>query len=127
MSLYKLFGFAILGLALILVFRRLKEEYATFLSLVVCLGFTICAYEIVSPVVEYLRQLDAQLADTEMFALMFKSCGIAVLCTLAADTCRDCGETALGARVELCGKSVILVLCLPLLQRTFERVFALLK
>lgn len=126
MSLYKLFGFAILGLALILVFRRLKEEYASFLSLILCLGLTICAYEIVSPVIEYLRMLDAQLEGADVFTLMFKSCGIAVLCTLAADICRDCGEAALGARVELCGKSVILVLCLPLLQKTFDRVFALL-
>lgn len=126
MSLYKLFGFAILGLFSILLLRRLKEEYASLIAVFVGLALAASAFEILEPVVAYLRRLEAFAETQDLFARMFKASGIAVLCTLAGDICRDCGESALAGKVELCGKSVILVLCLPLLEGVFESVLALL-
>ena len=126
MSLYRIFGFAVLGLVLILVLRRMKEEYASFVSLFLCLGFTVCAMGILTPVIEYLRTFDTN-ADSGLFTLLFKASGIALVTTLAADVCRDCGETALASKTELCGKSVILALCLPLLKDVFGQTLALLN
>lgn len=126
MSLYKIFGFLILGLFSILLFRRLKEEYASFIAVFVGLTLAACAFEIMEPVVAYLGRLDSFAETKDLFARMFKASGIAVLCTLAGDICRDCGESALAGKIELCGKSVILVLCLPLLETVFESVLALL-
>lgn len=126
MSFYKIIGFAVTGLILILILRRMKEEYASFLSLVVCMGLTVCAVGILSPVVAYLRTLgDATDAGT-LFTLMFKSCGIAVITSVAADICRDSGESALSGKVELCGKCTILALCLPLLRSVLEEISAVL-
>ena len=127
MSLYKIFGFAVLGLVLTVVLRRLKDEYAAFVSLLLCLGFTVCAVGILKPTVDVLRAYCGNADNAELFMLIFKACGIAFITTLAADLCRDCGETALAGKTELCGKSVILALCLPLLKRVFEQVLALLQ
>lgn len=126
MSLYKIFGYAVLGLMLILVLRRLKEEYAPLVSLLLGIGFTVCAMGILAPTVEYLRALTGN-ANEELFTLLFKSAGIAVITTLAADLCRDCGETALAGKTELCGKSVILALCLPLLKSVFTQTLSLIQ
>lgn len=126
MSLYKIFGYAVLGLMLILVLRRLKEEYAPLVSLLLGIGFTVCAMGILAPTVEYLRTLTGN-ANEELFTLLFKSAGIAVITTLAADLCRDCGETALAGKTELCGKSVILALCLPLLKSVFTQTLSLIQ
>jgi len=126
MSLYKIFGYAVLGLMLILVLRRLKEEYAPLVSLLLGIGFTVCAMGILAPTVEYLRTLTGN-ANEELFTLLFKSAGIAVITTLAADLCRDCGETALAGKTELCGKSVILALCLPLLKSVFTKTLSLIQ
>lgn len=126
MSLYKIFGYAVLGLMLILVLRRMKEEYAPLVSLLLGIGFTVCAMGILAPTVEYLRTLTGN-ANEELFTLLFKSAGIAVITTLAADLCRDCGETALAGKTELCGKSVILALCLPLLKSVFTQTLSLIQ
>ena len=77
---------------LILVLRRLKEEYAPLVSLLLGIGFTVCAMGILAPTVEYLRTLTGNTDESELFTLLFKSAGIAVITTLAADLCRDCGE-----------------------------------
>lgn len=127
MSLYKIFGYAVLGLMLILVLRRLKEEYAPPVSLLLGIGFTVCAMGILAPTVEYLRTLTGNTDESELFTLLFKSAGIAVITTLAADLCRDCGETALAGKTELCGKSVILALCLPLLKSVFTQTLSLIQ
>ena len=127
MSLYKIFGYAVLGLMLILVLRRMKEEYAPLVSLLLGSCFTVCAMGILAPTVEYLRTLTGNTDESELFTLLFKSAGIAVITTLTADLCRDCGETALAGKTELCGKSVILALCLPLLKSVFTQTLSLIQ
>lgn len=126
MSFYKIIGFAVIGLVFMLVLRRMKEEYAVFLSLFVCTGLTVCAMGILSPAVNYLRSLGENTGIGPLFTIMFKSAGIAVITCIAADVCRDSGESALGGKVELCGKCTILALCLPLVRAVFEETLAIL-
>lgn len=85
MSLYKIFGFAVLGLVLTVVLRRLKDEYAAFVSLFLCLGFTVCAIGILKPTVDVLRAYCGNADNADLFTLIFKACGIAFITTLAAD------------------------------------------
>lgn len=49
------------------------------------------------------------------FSLMLKGFGIALLCKLCADICRDCGEGALAQGVESAGRVAIFSLCIPLI------------
>lgn len=126
MSFYKIIGFAVTGLILITVLKRMKEEYASLVSLLLCVGLTVCAVGILAPVIDYLKTLGENTSAGNLFTLLFKACGIAVLTSLAADICRDSGESALGAKVELCGKCTILALSLPLLRSVFEQTFRIL-
>lgn len=48
--------------------------------------------------------------------LMGKILGTAFLAGLAADICKDSGENALAAKIELAGKVIIIVLSLPILK-----------
>ena len=45
--------------------------------------------------------------------LMLKGLGIATLCRICADVCRDCGEPTAAAGVESAGKIGMLLLALP--------------
>ena len=42
-----------------------------------------------------------------------------------ADVCREMGESTLGARVEMCGRAEILLLCLPFLLELFSLALGL--
>ena len=52
---------------------------------------------------------------SELVALMLKALGIAFLCRLCSDVCRDCGATTIASAVESVGKLTIVALAMPLL------------
>ena len=63
----------------------------------------------------------------EQVLLLLKALGVSVLTQLAADACRDSGETALSNKVELAGKVTILLLCLPLVKAMIQLSAGLIK
>ncbi len=127
MNILKIAGFALIGLVAVLLLRRMKDEYAHFTALFVCVALTASAVGVLAPVIEYLNNVGEQTSLTGMFSLMFKSCGVAVITTLAASLCKDSGETALAAKVELCGKSMILAMSLPLIKQVFDEALKILE
>ncbi len=59
--------------------------------------------------------------------LLVKVLGVAVVTKTGADICRDCGNSALGVNVELAGKVIIFLMCLPLLKTVVELADGLLS
>ena len=53
----------------------------------------------------------------EYGVILLKTLGVCFLTQLSADSCRDAGEGALAAKVELAGKLFIVILALPLFQQ----------
>ena len=54
--------------------------------------------------------------DAELTKFLLRVTGIALICELAAQLCRDAGSGGLAQKVELGGKVVILCACLPLVR-----------
>lgn len=54
--------------------------------------------------------------DAELTKFLLRVTGIALICELAAQLCRDAGSGGLAQKVELSGKVVILCACLPLVR-----------
>ena len=54
--------------------------------------------------------------DVELTKFLLRVTGIALICELAAQLCRDAGSGGLAQKVELGGKVVILCACLPLVR-----------
>ena len=63
----------------------------------------------------------------EYASLMLKAVGVAVLCAVCADVCRECGAPQIATGVETAGNLAILGLCLPLLQELIADAEALLS
>lgn len=57
---------------------------------------------------------------SKSFNLMLKALGIALLCKLCSDICRDCGENTLASGVEGVGRAAIFSLCLPVISEIIE-------
>ena len=66
-------------------------------------------------IVEFLRTASVYIGEAgDALRILFKTLGVAVVTQLAADLCRDAGESAMAGKVELCGKAAVLALSLPL-------------
>ena len=126
MSYLKIIGFAITALTATILFKRMKEEYALFISLVTSISLTLTAFMILEPVITYIGSIGETVQAENHAALIMKSAGIAVITGIASDLCKDSGETSLGNRLELCGKALILSLSLPLIKNVFDNCLALL-
>jgi len=105
------------ALILITVLRQLNKEYAVLASCLVSVSLMVCAVGLLSPVFDYIKTLEQNLGESKSFiSLMFKCTGVGLLCAFGAEICRDSGESALGAKIELVGKCTMTALCLPLIK-----------
>ena len=79
--------------------------------------------EIVSAVGEF-----AKFSETgeEFMMPVLKITGVAYICQIGTDLCRDCGESSIAARIETAGKLGITVMMLPLAKDAFTKIMEIL-
>lgn len=115
MSTYQLLGLALLAAALGFLLRGLGSRIAPVLSVlsgVLLLSFALFRY---AEPLSLLSELAESGGVGELLDPLLRMLGIGLATTFTADTCRDLGEGTVAARVELCGRVEILLLCLPFL------------
>lgn len=115
MNIFSVVGLAIVTTALALVLRQYNKELAMLVSLAG--GVILLLYALVQmvPALSTISDLIERTGiDNTYMQIVFKTLGICYLTQLAADTCRDAGETAIAGKVELVGKITIVVLSLPM-------------
>ena len=95
----------IIGAVLACLLKQYCKEQALFCSIGVCVLvlLSICAY--LSPIAEQIQALFLKTElDVQYLELLWKSIGICYLTSIAADLCRDTGETAMASVAELWGR-----------------------
>ena len=105
----------VIFVTLLIVIRAIKGELAIPLSLCISVMLTGISLAICNPIIDFLNNL-AEPSSKNYLTVLFKSVGISLVVSTASDICRDCGENAIAAKVELLGKCEILLLSLPLLK-----------
>ena len=115
--------FALLGLVL----RQTRPELALPVTAGGALLLMAAVMSPLAAVLDTLRETCERAGiPTEWLGVLCRALGVALLTQLAADCCRDAGETALASRAELAGRVGIAVLALPLLSQVVQAVTGLL-
>lgn len=121
-------GLSVTAVLLAKLLRRYAEEQALLLTLLAGTAATAAAVISAAPV---LNEIDALLKtgglDPSQTAVLSKAAGIGCVTQLAADVCKDAGESALGTAVVLTGKIAMLLLALPLFAPVSELLRELLS
>lgn len=112
----QLAALAVLSAALSLVLRDAGAKGAAFVSLTGGLALLFYALSRYAAPIAALRELATRAGLSESFSSVLRMLAVGCLSKLAGDLCRDMGEASLGARIELCGRAEILLLCLPLVE-----------
>ena len=115
-------GMLLCGALLSAVLRTQRPELAVCLSLLAgALAVGILLGQL-SPLLTALRRMFALggMGDSQL-AVVLRGAGICLVTQLAADTCRDAGDTALANKAELTGRVLLLLLAVPL----YEQILAL--
>lgn len=115
-TVFRTAGLAVTAVLIAKLVRRYTEEQALLLTLLAGVGITAAAVLAVTPV---LNEIDMLLTKggllPEQTACIAKAAGICFVTQLAADVCRDAGESAVSSAVMLTGKIALILLILPLL------------
>ena len=101
--------------------RDIKREYAVILSTVGALLLLSWGVLSLEPIVKNIEELlNLSQMPQEYAEIMLKALGISICTKLGSDICCDAGETAIGSKIEFCGKVCLLSLSIPLLSTLLQ-------
>ncbi len=124
----KIVAVCFIAVVLYAVVKQLRADYAVFVE--------ICSVAIVAVfALNYAADLLSQISyfaelsgvSSDCIKLLIKSFGIAVITQIAADMCKDNGNSALASCLEVAGKVVIVVLAFPLIQSVSQLAIELIN
>ena len=121
-------GIGILSALLCVIVRQYKPEMALGISAACGVLILIAVITMLSPSVEAIVRLtEAAGLDNGYAAILLKALAVCYITQLSADCCRDAGEAAIAAKIELAGKAAIVVISLPIFTSLAELVTKLIK
>ncbi|MGI6175628.1 MAG: stage III sporulation protein AD [Christensenellales bacterium] len=117
----------IIATVLVLVLKKDRPEYAIQIGIVAGIILLLMVMGSLTRVVEFIDSLTAQYGiDAAYIGIVLKIIGIAYVAEFAALICKDAGETAIAAKVELVGKVLIVVLAIPVMHALIETIIGIL-
>ena len=126
MDALRIAGFAITAAALCLLVRAAQPELAALVSMAAGGMVLLFALDALTPVTDTLRGIAAQSGlESGYLAALLKVLGVAYLTELAAQACRDLGESGLALQVGFGGKAIILAIAAPILGGLLKMILSL--
>lgn len=128
MDLFQAVSIGMVGAALALMLKEWKPEISVAVSIAtgIFLLFGI-SEEIVSVFSDFSALLERGGVDLRYFQIVVKIIGISYLAQFGSAICRDAGQSAIAAKIELAGKVAVISLTLPILLAFLEFVIQMLS
>ncbi|MDD6276613.1 MAG: SpoIIIAC/SpoIIIAD family protein [Clostridia bacterium] len=113
--------FAVTGIICALAVVLVREHRGDISPFVQIAGVTVLALMCISVFIKIFERTkgllpSSDVIDSGYLDLLIKIVGIAVITKISSDICNDSGNSAISSAVELAGKALILLLCMPLLE-----------
>nr|WP_302667037.1 stage III sporulation AC/AD family protein [uncultured Agathobaculum sp.] len=116
-------GLVLLVLVLSMTLKKDVPAIAFLLTLTAGALILLRAFDLVGGTMQRFSGLLAQGGITQSLYLpVLKTVGVAVVVRIMSALCRDSGQSALAAKLEIVGAVLALSMCLPLLEQVLELV-----
>ena len=112
-------GVAIVTVVLAVLLRPYSPVYALLASLAGTVVLLAWMLPYAAQALEWMETFSPYLRGEEFLCLV-RAAGIALVAQTAQDLCKDAGMTAMGAKVELAGRCMILLSALPMLRQVVD-------
>lgn len=128
MDLIAVAGIGLIASAAAVLLRQYKPEYAMVVSLAAAgLIFGLLVADLI-PAFSMMRGLMDRVGFSgEYVRILIKCLGICFLCDLAGQICREAGQGAISAKIDLAGKTAVLLLTLPMFEQLLEIAVSLIE
>ena len=116
-------GLVLLVLVLSMTLKKEAPAIAFLLTLTAGVLILLRAFALVGGTMQRFSGLLTQGGITQSLYLpVLKTVGVAVVVRIMSALCRDSGQSALAAKIEIMGAILALSMCLPLLEQVLELV-----
>lgn len=127
MTLLKLIGIVFCMVFLVLLIKQYKPEFV--LPIMVC-GGCLILFSLIGQIDSMfisIRKISDNVGINILYIeIIFKIIGISYLCEFASSVCKDCGQSAFSAKIDLAGKLLILSSALPVFDELLKIITSIL-
>lgn len=120
MNLYKLIGVCMTALCACVLLRRVKDEYALYISCALSLMCFTFVLNIAKPTLDYFEKVCSMTNYSEYLGVLIKTCTVGIICGFANEIACDCNEKGIGEKIILIGKCTIMLYVLPLIKELVD-------
>ena len=116
------------AVALALMVKQQKSEYALYLSLSAVVLILVFSMNRLQVVMETIRKIEQYTGiDVAMLKILVKLMGITYVAEFASEICKDAGFSAIGSQIEMFAKFSIMAGSVPVLLTLLETIEGLLS
>ncbi len=109
----------------------LKSQKSDLVPLVITAGgilLILCAFDYMSESIAFIKQFSEQTnLDKSVIRIIFKVIGVGYLIELTAGSIKDLGCESVADKLVLCGKIIIFIMSVPILQSLFGVIVKLIQ
>ena len=128
MEITALIALCIITALLALSLRGQRPEFAMLLSLGCGVFVLLNLLGQMKGILSGLERVMAGLSgQSDLTGIILKALGICILAELCSQCCRDAGEAAIAAKVELAAKTALVLMCMPVFTQLLETAGELLR
>lgn len=121
MEILKVSAFALMAVVIIVLIKQEKKEIGVTISILAAVAMAVYAIVKLNDIVNLLYDLISKVGvNAKYLEIILKVVGIAYIVELTKDVCVDSGETALGSKVEMTGKVVMVAMTIPIITGVVE-------
>ena len=123
MEVMRIVGIGLIGAILSILLRNSKPEFSMLIPVVV--SFTVLARAmpyLIRITEELSRMASSAGINSSYMRIVIKVIGISYLVCITAELCKDAGENAIAAKIELGGKLIILAMAIPIINSLLNLV-----
>ncbi len=118
MDILRIIGIGFIGAVLSLILRQFRPELSMMIPVVVTFTIVFCILPYMTAIINELRVISEGAGiEYRYVSIVLKIIGISYLVSISAELCKDAGENAIAAKIELAGKLIIIFISLPIVNR----------
>lgn len=119
----KIVIFAVVGVIFVVLLKEQKASLGFLLSLAICIILIFSILDYGAVLLEGLGVFQSYFDSSGYYIkLILKMVGITYLCEFGTQICKDVGQGAIAAQVEMFGKVMVLVTGLPIILAIIEQI-----
>ncbi len=121
MNIAAIVGVALVSASIIVLLRKNTPEFAVPVSVVASMIILLVSIVFASDIFKKIEEIASFSAvSSDNIKVIFKALGVCYITQIGKDICNDCGESALGDKVDLAGKITIAAMSLGIVTQVLE-------